>query len=145
MKRNKLLERKRSRIKADIRIFVEHSFNVARRIHSLLEHLDMDQKEFASKLGKSESEISKWLRGTHNFTLKTISRIESVLESPVVLTNQYDMPETAIIQKYTESNILFTMKRDSYQESKQVYTYQGDWIDFNEKFPETASHLRIEC
>ncbi len=30
-------------------------------------------------LDKNESEISKWMRGTHNFTIETISQIENVL------------------------------------------------------------------
>ena len=39
----------------------------------------MEQKDLAKALGKNESEISKWLSGSHNFTLKTIARIEDVL------------------------------------------------------------------
>ena len=35
-------------------------------------------------LGKKESEISKWMRGTHNFTIDTISSIESVLGYPIL-------------------------------------------------------------
>ena len=30
-------------------------------------------------LGKKESEISKWMRGTHNFTIDTVSSIENAL------------------------------------------------------------------
>lgn len=30
-------------------------------------------------LGKKEPEISKWMRGTHNFTIDTISSIENAL------------------------------------------------------------------
>jgi transcriptional regulator with XRE-family HTH domain len=39
----------------------------------------MDQKELAKALGKNESEISKWMSGSHNFTLKTVARIEEIL------------------------------------------------------------------
>ncbi len=35
-------------------------------------------------LGKKESEISKWMRGTHNFTIETISSIENVLGYPIL-------------------------------------------------------------
>ena len=33
-------------------------------------------------LGKKEYEISKWMRGTHNFTIETVSSIENVLGHP---------------------------------------------------------------
>ena len=35
-------------------------------------------------LGKSEAEISKWMRGTHNFTIDTVVSIEEVLQAPVL-------------------------------------------------------------
>lgn len=35
-------------------------------------------------LNKNESEISKWMRGTHNFTIETISSIENVLGTPIL-------------------------------------------------------------
>lgn len=35
-------------------------------------------------VGKKESEVSKWLTGTHNFTLKTIAKISAVLGEPIV-------------------------------------------------------------
>ena len=34
--------------------------------------------------GKKESEISKWMRGTHNFTIDTISSIENVLGQAIL-------------------------------------------------------------
>ena len=35
---------------------------------------------FAKKMGKTEAEVSRWLSGTHNFTLRTISKISTVLK-----------------------------------------------------------------
>lgn len=37
------------------------------------------KKQFADKVGRKPSEITKWLSGTHNFTIETISDIERVL------------------------------------------------------------------
>ncbi len=36
------------------------------------------QRDLANAMGKTEAEISKWLCGFHNFTIKTISKIEAV-------------------------------------------------------------------
>jgi Helix-turn-helix len=38
------------------------------------------QKEFAEKVNKRPSEITKWLSGTHNFTVDTLTQIEFVLD-----------------------------------------------------------------
>lgn len=35
--------------------------------------------EFAKKMGKNPSEVSKWLSGSHNFTLDTLTDIQRVL------------------------------------------------------------------
>lgn len=79
MKRNKILDRIRKYRSKYVDIFVDYTFDLSKRIQFLLDKNDMDQKALAKALGKNESEISKWLSGSHNFTLKTIARIEDVL------------------------------------------------------------------
>ena len=44
----------------------------------------MTQKELAAKMGKRESEISKWLTGRHNFTTKTLASISLALGEPII-------------------------------------------------------------
>jgi len=67
--------------------FVDHSFDVADQIHEILERQGKTQRDLASMLGKKESEISKWMRGTHNFTLKSIAKIEAVLNEKIIVTS----------------------------------------------------------
>jgi transcriptional regulator with XRE-family HTH domain len=43
------------------------------------------KSEFAEKVGKSPSVISKWLSGTHNFEIDTLAEIAIVLEKPVAV------------------------------------------------------------
>jgi len=51
----------------------------------------MSQKELASKLGKRESEVSKWLSGEHNLTVKSLLKMEAVLGKPIVrVVNKID-------------------------------------------------------
>lgn len=59
--------------------------DVADRIHALLAQKQMSQKDLAVALHKSESEISKWLSGTHNLELKTIIRIEEALDADILM------------------------------------------------------------
>ena len=44
----------------------------------------MAKKQFAQKVGRKPSEITKWLSGTHNFTLDTLTDIEQVLNIKLI-------------------------------------------------------------
>lgn len=79
MKRNKILDKIRKYRSRYVDIFVDYTFDLSKRIQFLLDQNSMGQKDLAKALGKNESEISKWLSGSHNFTLKTVARIEGVL------------------------------------------------------------------
>lgn len=56
--------------------FVDTSFDLSDRIHEILEAQGISQKELAEMLGKKESQVSKWMTGTHNFTIKTLALLE---------------------------------------------------------------------
>lgn len=84
MKRNKRIQDRIKKIPKDVDIFVSTSFEIADRIHSILEENNLEQKDLAKALGKSESEISKWMSGTHNFTLRTLSKIKIALNKAVI-------------------------------------------------------------
>ena len=78
------MEERRKRVNPDVRQSVELSFRIVDRIHEILHEKGLKQKDLALRLGKSEAEISKWMRGTHNFTIETIVSIEDALDAPIV-------------------------------------------------------------
>ena len=84
MKRSSIIEARRAKVSPEVRRSVSLSFLIVDRIHAILEERGLKQKDLANMLGKKESEISKWMRGTHNFTIDTISSIESVLGYPIL-------------------------------------------------------------
>ena len=84
MRRSRLLEERRRRVNPEVRDSVALSFRIVDRIHEILEEKGLRQKDLAQRLGKSEAEISKWMRGTHNFTIDTLVSIEDALEAPIV-------------------------------------------------------------
>ena len=84
MRRSRILEERRKRVNPEIRESVALSFCIVDRIHEILQVKGMKQKDLALKLGKSEAEISKWMRGTHNFTIDTLVSIEEALDAPIV-------------------------------------------------------------
>lgn len=79
MKRSSIIEARRAKVSPEVRRQVDLSFLIVDRIHSILEEKGLKQKDLAYMLGKKEPEISKWMRGTHNFTIDTISSIENAL------------------------------------------------------------------
>lgn len=84
MKRSSIIESRRAKVSPEIRRRVDLSFLIVDRIHNILESKGLKQKDLANMLGKNESEISKWMRGNHNFTIETISSIEKVLGIPIL-------------------------------------------------------------
>lgn len=94
MKKNSIKERAK-KVPAEIKRMVSRSMATARAINKILQNQGKTQKDLAELLGKKESEISKWLRGTHNFTYKTICKIEIALEEQIIL-----LPEEAVQHIY---------------------------------------------
>ena len=84
MKTNKIMDEIRSSISPEMKLQMEMSVAIANRIYEILEARGMSQKDLANKLGKTETEVSRWLSGTHNLTLATICKISAALEADVV-------------------------------------------------------------
>lgn len=68
----------------DIEKQVEWSMLVSDKIAGILERRSLTQKDFAKSIGRSEAEVSRWLGGTHNFTLSTLAKISSSLGEDVI-------------------------------------------------------------
>lgn len=92
MRRSKILEERRKRVNPEVRESVALSFQIVDRIHEIMMQQGLKQKDLAQRLGKSEAEISKWMRGTHNFTIDTLVTIEEALHAPIVQVYQQDTP-----------------------------------------------------
>lgn len=78
------MEKRRELVKPEARAKVAMSFRIVDRIHDILEEKGLKQKDLAKRMGKSEAEISKWMRGTHNFTIDTLVAIEEALKAPIL-------------------------------------------------------------
>lgn len=81
---NKLLRQCLAAIPEEQRQAFELSYGIAERLDAVLKSKGITQHELARRLHKRDSEISKWLTGRHNFTISTISAIESALGARIV-------------------------------------------------------------
>lgn len=52
---------------------------VAAKIADAMRSSGLNQKQFAQRMGKTESEVSEWLSGDRNFTMDTLTEIEHTL------------------------------------------------------------------
>ena len=65
---------------------------IAEKLDIMLQKRGMTQRDLARKTDKTEAEVSRWLSGTHNFTLKTLALISVALDEDVInVLNQYDL------------------------------------------------------
>jgi len=74
------------KIKPENRKFVGKSKALADQVNEVLNLKGMNQKDASIKLGKYQSEISKWLSGQHNPTLRTITSLEVLLGTDLLIT-----------------------------------------------------------
>jgi transcriptional regulator with XRE-family HTH domain len=74
---------------ADVKQFVRRYSELTVRIHDILEEKGWTQKDLAEKMGKSPSEISKWLNGEHNFTIRSLTKLEVELGVELIQIPKY--------------------------------------------------------
>ena len=84
MKTNKLLDEIRQTMTPEMKCQMELSVNIANRIYEIMEERGMSQKDLARLLGKTETEVSRWLSGTHNMTMATIAKISAALDTDII-------------------------------------------------------------
>lgn len=87
------MEERRKYVNPEVRRSVDLSFQIVDRIHDILVEKNLKQKDLAQLLNKSEAEISKWMRGTHNFTIDTLISIELALDAPILNVYHQDCCE----------------------------------------------------
>lgn len=64
------------------------------------------KKDFAEAMSKTPSEITKWLSGTHNFTLDTLFEIEKILNINLITPdNKPKEKDKAVIYFYSLQSV----------------------------------------
>ncbi|MBR1548601.1 MAG: helix-turn-helix transcriptional regulator [Prevotella sp.] len=82
---NELFRQCLSAIPEEQRAEFDMSYGIAERLDTLLKQKGITQHELAVRLGKRDSEVSKWLTGRHNFTTSTIARIETAVGDKLIM------------------------------------------------------------
>ena len=88
MKTSNLFKQEVAKVPIDVKLELDLSFAIADKIDAILKRKGMSQKEFAKRMNKTEAEVSRWLSGTHNFTLKTLAKITFVLDENIIVISE---------------------------------------------------------
>lgn len=67
----------------ETQLYIRKMADITVRIHQLLEKKNISQKDLAGHLKKQPSEICKWLSGEHNFTIKSLIKLEAELGADI--------------------------------------------------------------
>ena len=102
---------------------MERRMMLAVKITEGIKRKGLSQKEFAVKMCKRPSEISKWLKGDHNFTTSTLFDIEDVLDIHIM-----DLNEQEEYSKPIKQQIVLSIKSEN--ESTNQYRF---FDKFNKK------------
>jgi len=86
--KSKVAERIQAETPGEVRIFVRQYTDIVLRINQILTAKGYTQKSLAEKMNKKPSEINKWLKGSHNLTLKTLAKLEAELGEPIIYTSK---------------------------------------------------------
>lgn len=126
MKRNPILEQIRKNRPKYVDVFVDLAFDLAERLQSIMDEQGLDQKGLAKLLNKHESEISKWLSGNHNFTFKTLAKIQVALDATLVkVCNEYSEDYKTEVIFYTDSLYLFDPKNNQNKDCSIVSSFRN--------------------
>lgn len=72
MNAKRLLAESIASIPKDLEKKLEISYSISDKLYNEMQKQGITQRELANRMNKRPSEISKWLRGTHNFTINTL-------------------------------------------------------------------------
>ena len=94
MRTNELMDEIRETMSPEMKKQMELSVSIANRIYEILEAKGLSQKDFALLMGKTETEVSRWLSGTHNMTMSTIAKISIALGEDIIApAHQTPLPQ----------------------------------------------------
>ena len=63
----------------EIDMLISRNLDISEKVRKVLEVKGWSKARFAEELGKKPSEVSKWLSGMHNLTMKSIIKMEIAL------------------------------------------------------------------
>jgi len=121
-------KRMMKRIPKEIQQKVEFNLDIADEIYYTLESKGLKPVDLARLMKKSESEVSKWMTGTHNFSLKTIQKIGLALETHLLVTNSALAKIIGKVKTLEQQNIALETECEKLRNEKEGLEVFGNLI-----------------
>jgi transcriptional regulator with XRE-family HTH domain len=106
----------------EIEIFVEKNLAITDKVLSVLEAKGWSKGQLAIAMGKTPSEVSKWLSGMHNLTLKSIIKMEAALG--------IDLIHCEPVKEYEYVYLGVISSSKEYKQKKDDYIPTGDLQEY---------------
>lgn len=107
----------------EIEKFIDKNLQVTEKVRLALEAKGWKAADLAAAMGKSPSEVSKWLTGMHNLTLKSIVKMETALGIELIHTEPVKEYEYVFLGAVTGTQEHIA-KAQAYKESVQSEVYE---------------------
>ena len=75
-------------IPAEVSAEVDMEMALSDHIYELMTACGLTKAEFARAIGKRPCEITKWLSGQHNFTIKTLAMLSAFFGESIISVNK---------------------------------------------------------
>lgn len=82
--RSKIAEKIARETSEEDKIFMRLYADIVVRVNKIMEENELTRQKLASMLGKSPSEVSKWLNNEHNLTLMSIAKLHATLGQKII-------------------------------------------------------------
>jgi transcriptional regulator with XRE-family HTH domain len=104
--RSKVAQRILAETPEETKIFARLYADIVVRVSQLLKTKGLSQKDLADKLEKRPSEVNKWLIGEHNFTLRSLAKLEAELGETIInVPQRKPIGTTGYVTVYRNNNI----------------------------------------
>jgi len=129
--RSKVAQRILAETPEETKIFARLYADIVVRVNQLLKAKGFSQKDLADKLEKRPSEINKWLIGEHNFTLRSLAKLEAELGETII-----NVPHRKPISSSVGTRTYVTVYKNAHINT--VVEYTNVWKKSNAK---SKTHL----
>jgi transcriptional regulator with XRE-family HTH domain len=118
--RSRVAQRVLNNTPEETREFMRLYGDIAVRIDALMKKKGFSQKQLAEQLGKKPSEINKWLKNPHNYTLRTLAKLQTVLGGTIV-----NVPRERKMLSANGTTVNFTVYRSNVPSEKDLQFSPG--------------------
>jgi transcriptional regulator with XRE-family HTH domain len=74
----------RAQLAPESKQFIDKNLAISARLQEMLDKQGITQKQLAQRMALKESQVSRWMTGMHNLTLRSLTALEVALDGDVI-------------------------------------------------------------